>query len=202
MKRKISSISRLTRLIISVIILLVVIMVIVFAIFGKKDTVKVTTDNKIDITPVQVKTIRDIGEWEFLSVTDEEMVDTLRKGFFSDDELIRIYYGTLRLGVDLHKAKEGWITSAHDTVIVTLPPIELLDNDYVDEAKSKSFFETGKWSEDDRQAMYLKACRMMRRRCLNADNIRSAEQNAITQFSNLVKSMGFKNVKVRFEQNK
>ena len=50
-----------------------------------------------------------IRQWEFLSVRDEELIDTVRHGFFGDDQLIRIYYGTLRLGVDLAETKEGWL---------------------------------------------------------------------------------------------
>ena len=74
---------------------------------GNEATVYV--DDKIDITPTQVLAMKEIGEWEFLSIENEEMIDTVRKGFFKDDELIRIYYGTLRLGFDMSEAKADWI---------------------------------------------------------------------------------------------
>mgnify|MGYP007022125762 FL=1 len=49
-------------------------------------------DQQIDITPEQIKSIKEIGEWEFLSISDEELVDTIRVGIFSNDRLARIYY--------------------------------------------------------------------------------------------------------------
>ena len=56
----------------------------------KKTEVSVDVDQKINITPEQIESIKAIGEWEFLSIADEVMVDTLRKGIFSDDHLVRI----------------------------------------------------------------------------------------------------------------
>ena len=58
---------------------------------NKGNSVEVVTNDKIDITPTQIEQIRSIGQWEFLSISDEELIDTVRHGFFSDDELVRIY---------------------------------------------------------------------------------------------------------------
>ena len=63
---------------------------------AKDSTTRIVTDDKIDITPTQIASLKAIGQWEFLTISDEEMVDTVRHGIFSDDELVRIYYGTLR----------------------------------------------------------------------------------------------------------
>ena len=151
------------------------------------------------LSPTQIKSIESIGQWEFLSVSDEELVDTTRHGFFGDDKLVRIYYGTLRLGIDMKDVKEGWMEADKDTIVCTLPPIKLLDNNFIDEAKTKSFFETGKWTGQDRQAMYEQAYRAMKKRCLSSSNITTAENNAQSQFFKMLKTMGFSNVKVRFE---
>ena len=151
------------------------------------------------LSPTQVKSIEAIGQWEFLSISDEELIDTTRHGFFGDDQLVRIYYGTLRLGIDLKDAKEGWMKADKDTIVCTLPAIKLLDNNFIDEAKTKSFFESGKWTGKDRQNMYYRAYANMKRRCLSQANIASAENNAQKQFYNMMKAMGFANVKVRFE---
>ena len=59
---------------------------------------------------------------------------------------MRIYYGTVRLGVDLHQTEPHWLLVENDSVIVAkLPPIGLLDTNFIDEAKSRSFLrkETG-----------------------------------------------------------
>ena len=55
----------------------------------------------VEVTPATIASIKSIGQWEFLTIHDEEYVDTVREGFFSDDGLARIYYGTLRLGLDM-----------------------------------------------------------------------------------------------------
>ncbi len=59
------------------------------------------------LSPTQIRTIENIGQWEFLSISDEELIDTTRHGFFGDDKLVRIYYGTLRLGIDMKEVKEA-----------------------------------------------------------------------------------------------
>ena len=78
-----------------VIVVLIIITSIIHC--GKDNSAKIYTNDKIDITPNLIESIKDIGEWEFLSINDEELVDTIRHGFFGDDQLVRIYYGTLRL---------------------------------------------------------------------------------------------------------
>lgn len=162
------------------------------------NTLSAYSDDKIDITPTQVMALEKIGEWEFLSIDDEEMVDTVRKGFFKDDELMRIYSGTLRLGIDMRQVKKGWIKSEGDSIDVILPKIKLLDDDFIDEAKTQSFFESGSWSDADRAALYRRAVAKMKARCLTKSNIESAEANALRQFDQIFKSMGFENVSVRF----
>lgn len=149
-------------------------------------------NDKIEITPVEIEKIRSIGQWEFLAISDEELVDTIRHGFFGDDELTRIYYGTLRLGVDLTDTSDDWITMDKDTVVVTLPPVKLLDNNFIDEARTQSFIEDGKWTNADRQRLTDKAAAAMRRRCLTEANIRKAQDNAHTQMRSLLLAMGFK----------
>lgn len=166
----------------------------------KDAKIEVVSDNKIDITPEVVQSIKSIGEWEFLSIADEEMVDTTRKGIFSDDYLVRIYYGQLSIGVNMRKVGPRWIEATGDSVTVTMPKVELLDNDFIDEARTKSFYESGKWSAADREAMYRRAYSMMKRNCLNAKNIRAAEMNAEAQIANIMKGLGFRAVTVRFDK--
>lgn len=183
---------------IAVAVIAMVVLVFMFVRTVRKSEVAVTSDKTIDITPEQIRSIKAIGEWEFLSIADEEMVDTVRRGLFSDDRLVRIYYGTLRLGINLHKAGPEWIRVSGDTVMVTLPPVELLDNDFIDEARTRSFYEKGRWSPADREAMYMRAHRMMRLHCLTPANMRSARNNADAQMRRVMRSMGFSNVVIEF----
>ena len=84
------------------------------------DHISFGADNHIELTPTQIQSMKAIGEWEFLSVSAEELVDTVRKGIFKDDELVRIYYGTLRLGLNMHRLQKGWIKAEGDSVEMTL----------------------------------------------------------------------------------
>ena len=167
----------------------------------KDDYVELGTDNKIDPTPTLIQSIKAIGEWEFLSINVEELADTVRKGFFSNDELVRIYYGTLRLGVNMHMVEPGWLVAEDDSVSLVLPAIGLLDRDFIDEARSKPFFETGSWKPEDREALYQKAHRNMLLHGLTKENLAAAETNAREQISNLMHAMGYKRINITFKQS-
>ena len=182
---------------IAIILVVVVVGLIIGAV--RRSSVGVEVDESIDVTPTQVESMKKIGEWEFLSISDEELIDTVRRGFFSDDELVRIYYGTLRLGINMHKTQPHFIKKDKDTLTVELPPVELLDENFIDEARTQSFYESGKWDAKSFEEMYQRAAAKMKARCLTPENINSAEQNALRQFYQLMRSMGYKNVKIRFE---
>ena len=164
----------------------------------KGDYIEIGADNAIDASPTQIQSIKDIGEWEFLSVSLEELADTVRKGFFSDDELARIYYGTLRIGINMHQVEPGWLTAEGDSVSLSLPPVALLDRDFIDEARTKPFFETGTWKPEDREALYRLAHKNMLAHGLTKENLATAEDNAREQITSLMKTMGFKKVTITF----
>lgn len=185
--------------------LLIVVLVVVVVLVARHYINKVSStstmtevvkDEKIDITPSQIRSIEQIGEWSFLEINDEELIDTVRHGFFSDDELVRIYYGTLRLGINLKEAHEGWLAMQNDTLCAILPPVRLLDNNFIDETRTRSFIETGKWTHHDRKAMYNRAVQRMCRRCLTKKNYQSARDNARVQFEQMLRSMGYDKVRV------
>lgn len=167
---------------------------------NKDNNISIEADRRIDITPAQIQSIKDIGQWEFLSIADEELVDTIDRGFFRDKELVRIYYGTLRLGIDMGKINEKWITVTDSVVNVTLPPIELLDRNFIDEAQTRSFFESGTWKPDAREALYRKAYNKMLARCFTPENIDIAEKNAKVQFAQFMKALGFNNTIINIEK--
>ncbi len=157
-------------------------------------------DDSIGLTPTQIESIKAVGEWEFLSISTEELVDTTRKRLFSDDHLVRIYYGTLRLGVNMKQVEPDWIKQRNDTLFLTLPEVGLLDKDFIDEARTKSFFESGTWKAEDREALYKRAYRKMIVHCLTPTNLSTAEDNARESFRKLLRSMGYQKVDIRFKQ--
>ena len=165
----------------------------------KTSHVEVEADQHIDITPQQIQSIKAISEWEFLAISDEEMVDTIRRGIFTDDQLVRIYYGTMRLGINLKQVESGWISVNEDTLDITLPQIGLLDKDFIDEARTKSFFESGTWTAKDRETMMRRAYQRMLQRGLTPQNIETARQNGEAQVRQVMQGMGFKQVKIQYK---
>lgn len=161
-----------------------------------KTELSVDVDQSINITPQQITSIKAIGEWEFLAVNSEELVDTVRKGFISDDHLARIYYGTVRLGINMHQVEPRWIVATGDSITVTLPQPGLLDKDFIDEARTKSFYESGKWSHQDREKLYQKAYRQMLNHSMTKENLQHARENGEEQFRRMMKTMGFEHVNV------
>ena len=188
-------------LLVKALMLVAIIIFLWWLLIAEKDNhVSLEVDDGINITPEQIQSIRDIGQWEFLSISNEELVDTVRKGVFSDDQLVRIYYGTLRLGVDLSKTKKNWISAHGDTVMVKLPKIGLLDREFIDETRTKAFYESGRWTARDREALYRKARRQMLNHALTKQNVKTAEANAEDHVRQMMKAMGFNNITVKFEK--
>lgn len=166
----------------------------------KQTEISIGVDDRINITPEQIESIKAIGEWEFLSIADEEMADTVRKGIFTDDHLVRIYYGTVRLGINMHQVEPGWLKVAGDSIEVTLPKIDLLDRDFIDEARTKSFHESGRWRAEDREALYRQAYRKMLKHCMTPENIQSARRNGEALFRNMFKTLGYEHVLIKWQE--
>lgn len=182
-----TAINKLTLTLASICFLAIVGVIVWMGYRMKDDNFSIGYSDKIDDTPNVVAQMKEIGQWEFLSISDEELVDTVRRGFFSDDELVRIYYGTLRIGIDFSQCDEKWIEREGDSIKVDLPPVQLLDENFLDETRTKSFFESGKWTNADRKAMADRAKTAMRRRCLTKENMDLAQKNAERQVNAFVK---------------
>ena len=164
-------------------------------------SLSVVHNTRIDVTPEEIQSIRDIGQWEFLSISTEEMVEWHRHRTFGNDHLVRIYQGTLRIGVDMAHAKEDWLQSLPDsTAIVHLPAIGLLDNQFIDEARTRTFYEKGSIPPAILDQLYATAAQKMRHRCLTPQNLKRAENNARTHFDRIVRAMGFKRVEIVFDK--
>lgn len=146
-------------------------------------------------TPMRIQAIKEIGQWEFMSIDDEEVVDTIRRHWLGrDDYLVRIYRGTLRLGINFSQCGDDWALAYSDTVKVRLPQVRLLDNLFIDEARARSFYESGKWSASVRTELRHKAEKAMRRRCLTPENMQAAQQAAHEQLQRFFLSLGYAHV--------
>ncbi len=193
--------NQLARLILTALtIIAFVVMIVTLTVKGTKNEVGFAPDNDtITVSPLQVKSVQDIGQWEFLSITDEELVDSAENRIFGGEKkIVRIYYGTLRLGVDLSKLEDQDVVLRGDTVDVTLPAIELLDKEFIDETRTKSFYESGTWDQATRAALFKKAHRQMLDRCMTRENIHIAQYNAVEEVTRVFTSLGFVYVDVHF----
>ena len=183
---------------IAIIALLLIVVGLFWLFRSTENSLDVVTPTAVGITPSQVESIREIGEWEFLTVETEELVDTVDRSMFSSRQLSRVYYGKARLGINLKKTPKHFITMRGDTVDVTLPAVELLDPDFIDEARTKSFYESGSWDQNTRAALYKKARHQMLARCMTRENIHIAQYNAVEEVTRVFKAMGFVYVDVHF----
>lgn len=161
---------------------------------GEGTYLSIQKEKNIGLTAEEITSIKNIGQWEFLSMTTEEMTDTIRKQLVTDDRLVRIYKGTLRLGINLKKLPEDWINRHGDTVRLKLPPIELLDENFIDEAQTTTFYEHGRWSSQAKNAMYEKAKKSMIKRIMTTEHIKEADEAAKEQFTKLMQAYGFETV--------
>lgn len=142
-----------------------------------------------------------MGQMEFLGVADEVMIDTVKSSLFSKSMLSKIYRGNLRFGIDLGKAKTGWIRNGgKDSLIVLLPKIELLDKNFIDEAATTTFFEKGDWTAADREALYQRAKATMIKRNCTPQNMEQARKNAKIAMLQILNAMGFERVGIEFEK--
>ncbi len=194
------TLTKLNILLWGIIALVAVIAIVRFCKAAEGTKAEVVVDEKIDITPTLITAMKEIGEWEFLSINDEEIVDTLKKGFFSDSRLVRIYYGKLSIGINMRKAEPHWVEQSGDSILITLPPVELLDNDFIDEARTKAFIETGNWTDADREILYRKAYDKMKHRCMTPANMQTARANAEEQFGKIIKALGIEKYSIKWKE--
>ena len=179
-------------------VILVIGLVVLY--FIKKAEVKDQNEGKIRETAIDITSIKTIAEWEFLTIQTEEFIDTTIVRTLSNDQFARIYRGTIRLGMDMQKARKNWIVCKHDTAYIYLPAVEILDKEFIDEANTRTFYESGRMTATLKNKMYSKAKRTMKARAFTKQNIKMAEDNAKQQFKTMFNALGFKVVKVEIKK--
>lgn len=121
--------------------------IIALACVGVYYIYKVVTGNKPvasseiidDDTPVLLDSIKSIGQWSLLSIEMDQTVDTVDNGLLG----MRIgckpvsvqFHGILHYGIDMKQLRDDWARTSGDTVWIILPPVKLLDTNFLDERK-------------------------------------------------------------------
>ena len=156
----------------------------------------------IDKTSTCITAITETQQWEFLTIQMEEMVDTVIQKTLTTNTCNKIYKGIARLGIDTKKANKSWIMNDGEDITVSLPPIELLDKEIIDDTQTRTFIEDGNISATVKEKMYRKAKKQMKERAMQKENIKTAEENAKATFSNIFNALGYKKVKINIKQVK
>lgn len=181
-------------------ILLAIVIIVMAGAFWHKfkstSSVKEEETTHIAATANQIQRIREIEQWEALAIECEEMTDTFEQHFFGDKSLVRIYTGTLRIGVDMRHAPDDWFTAHGDTAVLKLPPVTLLNPDFIDEARTRTFSEKGTWNAAVNEVLYRKARSKMLRRSFGTEQREQAERNIAAKFESMFRAFGYKHVEI------
>lgn len=156
-------------------------------------------EKPIEQSPEEIMRLQAIGQWEFLSVEAEELVERHYSGLMSERDLVCIYRGTLRIGVDMRKLPSDWVEMKERSAILHLPQPSLLDENFLDESRTTVFFEQGVFRPEERDAMRTEAKDKMKQRAMTAENLSIARRNAEAQFQKLFLAMGYEDVVVEFD---
>lgn len=155
---------------------------------------------KIDPTTDCITSIKEIEEWEFLTLHLEELIDTVVSKKLSESQSAKIFSGTAHLGINTKKANKSWIVLTDTKATITLPPIELLDKEIIDDTRTRTFYEKGSISATVKEKMYQNAKKRLKAKALQKENIKMAEENAKETFKSLFTALGYKTVKVTFKK--
>lgn len=167
-----------------------------------KPLVAIEHSTTIAQTPEEVRALRNIKQWEFLAVETEELIEHHEAHTLGDKHLVKIYRGTLRIGIDMQKAPDDWFsTDSTRNVTLRLPDVGLLDENFIDEARTTTFFEDGSFSAQVKQNLYNQAAEAMKSRTLTDANLAAARETAKEQFSRIFTSLGYRKVGINFVAN-
>lgn len=153
----------------------------------------------IEETAEEIRAMREIKEWEFLAVETEELVESSERGAFGNKQLVQIFRGTLRLGINMEKAADDWFSGGNGTAVVRLPDVSLLDSAFIDETRTTTFHQSGNWNAGDKQKLYDRAQKAMMERAMSPTNLREARKTAEAQFRKLFNALGYDEVVISFE---
>lgn len=179
---------------------------------GDEPLIGIKHNTAIANTPEEIRALRDIGQWEFLAAPCEEIIERHEAHTFGDKHLVKVFRGTLSIGIDMHKASDDWFaadtTSAvispgvlvegGKAAILTLPDVELLDENFIDEARTATFHEQGTFSSKIKQELYDEAVDAMKKRILTPNNLEAARQTARDQFTRIFHALGYDKVSITF----
>ena len=141
-------------------------------------------------------TVSDISKTEklkVLTVFKEILVEQTKEKpgtLFGKNEykIATVFPARLDFGFDLSKCDEDWIKESGDSVIVNLPPIEILNKDgrSIDEAQKRVPIESGEWTNAEKEDFSVRAEALMRRNCIRDGYYKMAEEMGAKSIMGLI----------------
>jgi len=132
----------------------------------------------------------------------EIVLDTSRtdKGFLMDskNQIIIVAGGTSHAGTDLSDLNNGNIKISDSSCTVTIPNAEIIRT-ISNPSDFLIFKEEGKWDPKEVQKLKTVCQQKLRENAIKSDLIEKANKRSISLFTDLLKSLGFKNILVEIK---
>lgn len=185
-----------------IILIAAIVLVVLFAVqrcTGAFDGVIGWFQPKTEISTVTVEDIKKIGQLKVLTVNKEFLVSQYRKrGFLiSDDEIHIVYDGRIDLGFDLSECQDSCITRRGDSTFVTLPPVEILNQNEVYVGPGDVKIEDGTWTNNEMEGFKRRANAYMLYSCERDDCYRRAERMGMQTITELLRPLETNYIEVR-----
>lgn len=141
----------------------------------------VATNEQVTSTRAVLDSIRSIGQWELMAVDMQVDVDTVQSRWLGmrHERLQRRYFGRVSLGIDMRQC----------TDLRSLPPVCVLDSNFIDESRTELIVCENQSMERDsklKAAMLSKARRMMLRDVATPQRISECEQKAKDEINRIL----------------
>ncbi len=172
-------------------VLITAIVVLLYFYFTCEPPIQVKEDNRIEIGPTIITQLQGKKQWCFREIAMQETSEI--KGITGS--LLKRYYGTLRLGVELDSINENSVKfdEANKTLHLKLPKIQILDENFIDESRTETLLENAwtKFNNKELKQCFNKAKEKMIKNNFTPRNIGLAEDQGISEVKRLVKSTGY-----------
>ena len=159
----------------------------------------------IDNTPVLIKEIRELTQLITVTSFDEVVVDSTKESTdilhaltgisLKPDRIVIIARGSVQAGTNLRYLTENDFHVEEDSIIVDLPPAEILEV-IVNPSGFSTFSETGVWSPETVNLVKAKAKRTLEYRAVQKNILQMAENRSRLLMENFLRSVGFKKVTI------
>lgn len=148
-------------------------------------------------TPSQIEEIRQIRELEVAHFDCEELYEYKREGRIYDDELTKVYYAKLKIGIDLREVKESDIEKDGKKIKITLPDVKLLNEGKILDF-SRTFSESGDIDNQLRRDASKAAEEWIVEKYVTEEVIQNGRRSVVSYIENYLRSIGYEEIEIRF----